>query len=166
MGPVSTVAPCPFRALGEDLPPLRFGRMPPQPFPQPRIDTLVTDAVSGEQRRRTEYSGTLWWGQPPEIGRHTHARGGRWRDGGVLFLPDSLPYRRAELANAQVSCTAAVQALTAEFTIVTGVQASFADDPRGGDLCWLELRLALRGGEPSAISYRVVALSAPGAVAG
>jgi hypothetical protein len=38
-----------------------------EPVMQPRIDMLVTDPATGEQRRRTEYNGTIWFGGRPVI---------------------------------------------------------------------------------------------------
>ena len=144
--------------------------MPPQPFPQPRIDTLVADAVSGEQRRRTDYRGSVWYGQPPEIGaRRIAAPGSRFLawERSAFFLPDSLAYRRAELGDAQVSCSVAIHASHGNFQLLLGAQASWADDPRGGDLCWLQLELTVHAtSEPIGVSYGVVAVCAPGAVAG
>ena len=35
--------------------------------PAQRIDTLVTDPVSGQQRHRTDYAGTVWYGGLPQI---------------------------------------------------------------------------------------------------
>jgi hypothetical protein len=143
--------------------------MPPQPFPEPRIDTLVIDAVSGEQRRRTDYRGSVWFGQRPEIGAlRIVAPGSRYMawESSAFFLPDSLPYRRAELADAQVSCSAAIHAAHLDYHFVLGASASWADDPRGGDLCWLQLGLTVHGSEPMGVSYGVVVLCAPGAVAG
>ena len=40
--------------------------MAPQPLPSPRIDTLVTDARTGKQAQRTDYSGVVWYGTPPD----------------------------------------------------------------------------------------------------
>lgn len=144
--------------------------MPPQAFAEPRIDTLVTDAATGEQRRRTDYSGSVWFGQPPEIGaRRVVASGARFLawESGSFFLPDSLPYRRGDLADAQVSCSVALHAAHRDYHLVLGTRASWVDDPRGGDLCWLQLEMTVHGSsEPVGISYQVAALCAPAAVAG
>ena len=32
------------------------------PEPAERIDTVVADSLSGEQRLRTDYAGTIWYG--------------------------------------------------------------------------------------------------------
>jgi hypothetical protein len=76
--------------------------------PQPRVDTLVTDAASGERRRRTEYLGTAWIDGRAEAAGMTLRRVGQ--PGMVspakdvaLFVPDGLPYRRDALEGAQLS---------------------------------------------------------------
>lgn len=140
--------------------------MPGQPIPQPRIDALVKDPATGAERRRTEYSGVVWFGQPPDIsGGIVSFTSTYVRDATPFFLPDSLPYRRDAVAGAVVACTASVQGSGAETNLITDVTAGWADDPRGGDLCWLQLRLDVYGREPLGISYRVVAVCDPAAVA-
>ena len=44
-----------------------MSRNPIEVVPNPRIDTLVVDAASGLQRRRTEYTGTVWFGGRPSL---------------------------------------------------------------------------------------------------
>jgi hypothetical protein len=130
----------------------------PQPFPQPRIDTFVSDANTGAQMRCTEYSGTLWYGDPPQLGpvRAFTRRG--IQDDTPVFLPDSLPYQRSELGGGTIACTVGIQAQTGESTHVIAAHADWADDPRGGDAAWIALRVTVAGYEPLAVSYRVVAL--------
>ena len=136
------------------------------PIPQPRVDTLVTDPATGAQRRRTEYCGTVWYGAPPNTsGGMVAFTRSLVRDATPFFLPDSQPYRRAELADAVVTCGVAIQAHSGEASFVKAAEASFADDPRGGDRCWVALLIDVYGQEPLAVSYRVVALCDPAAVA-
>jgi hypothetical protein len=133
--------------------------VPPQLIPQPRIDTLVADPVTGGELRRTEYSGTAWYGAPPDTGGRIVSFVTRSvRDATPVFLPDSLPYRQGALGNATVSCNAAVQASNNETHLVTNAQAGFVDDPRGGETAWLQLLLDIYGHEPLGIAYRVVVL--------
>ena len=87
------------------------------------------------------------------------------RDARPFYLPDSHPYERALLADAVVSCSVAIQAHSGEASFVNAAQASFADDPRGGDRCWVALQIDVYGQEPLAVAYRVVALCDPAAVA-
>jgi hypothetical protein len=140
-----------------------------EPLPQPRVDTLVTDAAGGEQRRRTEYIGTVW------IDGRAEAAGLMLRRVGspgvvtpakdvAFFLPDSLPYRRERLDGAQLSVTASLQA-SGEQSVIFGAEAAFVDDPSGAP-AWVRLHISAHTGWPCAVAYRVVALTVPDAVAG
>jgi hypothetical protein len=136
---------------------------------QPRIDTLVTDAASGEQRRRTEYMGTVWIdGRAEAAGimlRRVGAPGvSTARKDAAFYIPDSLPYRREALDGAQLSVTATVQA-SGEQGAVLQASAGFVDDPSGAPT-WVHLELLVFSNWPCAIAYRIVALSAPDAIAG
>jgi hypothetical protein len=132
--------------------------MPPQPVPQPRVDTFVEDANTGVKRRRTEYSGTLWYGEPPALGRVRVFASQPMQDDTPVFLPDSLQYRRSELADGVVSCTVGIQALTSEGTHIVHASADWVDDPRTEDVCWIQVRLVVAGAAPLGVSYRVVAV--------
>jgi hypothetical protein len=132
--------------------------VPPHPIPQPRVDSFVSDPQTGQKRRQTEYSGTLWYGSPPDTSGGMvafHASG--LREDSVLFLPDSLPYRRSELDDAVVACTVGIQGQMAKTTFVTSAHASFGEDPRDGETAWIQLQLSVYGHEPLAVAYRVVA---------
>ena len=140
--------------------------MPFHVGPQPRIDTLVRDATSGQERRRTEYAGTVWFGTPPDTsGRFVGFVATYLREAPAFFLPDSLPYRRTGLADAVASCTVGVHSSTGESNFVTGATAAWADDPRGGEVSWLQVTFDVYGKEPLGLDYRVVALCDPAAVA-
>jgi hypothetical protein len=132
--------------------------VPPQPYPQPRIDTFVTDANTGEKRRHTEYSGTLWYGHPPDLGRVRIYNSQPFQDDTPVFLPDSLQYRRSELTDGVVTCTVGMQALTSEGTHIVHAGADWVDDPRGGDVAWIQVRLVVVGAQPLGVAYRVVAV--------
>jgi hypothetical protein len=136
---------------------------------QPRIDTLVTDAASGEQRRRTEYRGTAWIDGRAEPAGMVLRRVGA--PGAVLpakdvafFLPDSLPYRRDAIEDAQLSVSAALQA-SGEQGVVLQATAAFVDDPSGAP-AWVQLHISAFSGWPCAIAYTVVVLVTPDGVAG
>lgn len=130
-----------------------------QPVPGQRIDTFVHDADTGAKVRRTDYCGTVWYGAPPDTGgaivafSRTHVR-----DDTPFFLPDSHPYQRSELGDAVVTCSVALQAHNGQPSFVNQAEAIFADDPRGGDQCWIALRIAIYGLEPLAVSYRVTTI--------
>ena len=131
----------------------------PQPIPQPRIDTLVSDAETGTQVRRTDYSGTAWYGEPPDTSGAAVAFTQTYlNEDSAFFLPDSHPYVTADLGAAAVTCSVALQAQPGEACFVTRAEASFAGDPRGGDRSWIALRLAVYGREPLAVAYRVTTI--------
>ena len=139
--------------------------MPVDIEPQPRIDTLVRVPGGGE-RRRTEYLGNVWLDGKPAIDglrliRPADApKGIRLPEKNVsFFLPDSLPYRRDRLGDAQVSVTASVRCGGGENGGVVEMVAAFVDDPSGTP-AWLNLRVLAHGGWPFGITYRVVALTA------
>lgn len=46
--------------MKRDMAEARDARDTISPVPAQRIDTVVLDPVSGEQRHRTDYAGTLW----------------------------------------------------------------------------------------------------------
>jgi hypothetical protein len=135
---------------------------------QPRVDTLVTDAATGEQRRRTEYIGTIWIDGRAEAAGITLRRVGApgvstARKDAALYIPDSLPYRREALDGAQLSVSATMQA-SGEEGAVLEARAGFVDDPSGAP-AWVHLELLAFSGWPCAIAYRIVALTAPDAIA-
>ena len=137
---------------------------PIDPVTQPRLESLVTDALSGEQRRQTEYSGTVWFGGRPEItAMGIVTRGGGARIESPFFLPDSLPYVGSRAGEAIVTCTVALQSQT-EGAQVLDYRAALAPDPRGGDVAWLQLQVSAYGRVPLAISYRIVVRVPPEAI--
>ncbi len=133
--------------------------------PGPRIDTLVTDATTGLQRRRTEYTGTVWFGgrpQPTSFGMVTHTSFATIES--PFFLPDSLPYRPDPLEDALVVCSIAVQGSEEGSSYVLGYRAGLVPDPRNAAVCWVQLQVSARARVPLAISYRVDALVALNAI--
>ena len=136
-------------------------------IPQPRVDTLVTDAGSGEGRRRTEYTGTAWIDGRAESAGLTLKRIGQ--PGMILpgkdvtfFVPDCLPYAREGLERAQLTVNMAMQA-SGDTGAILGAEAAFVDDPSGSPT-WIQLHVSAHSGWPFAVSYRVVALVPPEAV--
>ncbi len=131
----------------------------PQPVPGQRLDTLVSDAESGRQFRRTDYCGTAWYGQPPDTsGRMVSFTQTYLNEDSSFFLPDSHAYNTADLDGAVVTCSVALQAQTGEANFITHAEASFTGDPRGGDRSWIALRIAVYGRQPLAVAYRVSAI--------
>jgi hypothetical protein len=137
---------------------------------QPRIDTLVTDAANGEQRRRTEYLGTVWIDGRAQVDGMVLRRVGQPgistgnKDVG-FYVPDSLPYRSDALAGAQLSVSATLQASGSETSAVIAASAGFVDDPSGAPT-WVHVKLNAFSQWPCAIAYRIVALTPPDAIAG
>jgi hypothetical protein len=135
---------------------------------QPRIDTLVTDAASGEQRRRTEYIGTVWIDGRAEAAGMALRRIGppgitTPRKDASLYVPDSLQYRREALDGAQLSVSATIQASGDQGAILEAA-ASFVDDPSGAP-AWVHLQLQAFSSWPCAIAYRIVAVTPTDAIA-
>jgi hypothetical protein len=129
--------------------------------PQPRIDTLVTDAATGLQRRRTEYAGTVWFGGRPQVtGFGTVTRTSMAGIESPFFLPDSLPYRPDPLEDAVVACTVAIQGAEEGTHQVLDCRAGLVPDPRNPAVCWMQLQVVARSMVPLAVSYRVVAVVA------
>jgi hypothetical protein len=134
-------------------------------LPQPRSDILVTDADSGQTRRRTEYSGTTWFGGRPQatsFGAVSMTMAASIDS--PFFLPDSLPYRPDPLEDAVVSCAVAVQGAEDGSVHVLDARAGLVPDPRNAAVCWVQLRIVARGRVPLAVSYRVIATVALNAI--
>src|SRR4051812_32935699 len=99
-------------------------------LPQPRVDLLVDDA-SGARRRMTEYTGLVWYGGRPQrsrFGSLTVNVAGSIES--PFFLPDSLPYDAAKLADATLSVSVAL-ANVSEHINLFDQSAAFAPDPSG-----------------------------------
>ncbi len=135
--------------------------------PQPRIDTLVTDAVSGMQRRRTEYSGAAWFGEKPQLtGFGMVSRTQPVKVDEPFFLPDSLPYRSDMAGSAVLAVSVGVQSAPNESHEVMECRAVLIPDPRNPAVSWIQVQLLARIHTPTAISYRVAVLVPPEAVLG
>lgn len=126
--------------------------------PQPRVDTIVIDAATGGQRRRTEYTGTVWFGGRPNIGGATTVRPVMIET--PFFLPDSLPYRPDPLNDAQVVATIAIQGAEDRAHQVADYRAGLVADPRNPAVCWIQLQLHARATAPFGVSYRIDVLVA------
>lgn len=131
--------------------------------PQPRIDTLTTDAPSGIQLRRTEYSGTVWFGGKPQLtgfAATTVSHGARLET--PFFLPDSLPYRAG--AQVLVAMSVAVQSAPNDAHHVVEYKAELVPDPRNPAVAWVQLQVLAVIRTPTALSYRVDVLVQPDGV--
>jgi hypothetical protein len=133
--------------------------------PQPRIDTLVTDAATGATLRRTEYRGTAWYGKRPEVG--SVAVSSTMRTAQVdapFYLPDSLPYRADLTATAIIAVSVAIQAAADETHYVIDYRGLLGPDPRNPQVAWAQLQLLAFTRTPTAVNYRVDVLVPPDAV--
>ncbi len=126
--------------------------------PQPRIDTLVIEAATGLQRRRTEYTGTVWFGGRPNVGGLTMVRPAAIET--PFFLPDSLPYRPDPLKDAQVVVAVAIQGAEEQAHQIVDYHAGLVPDPRNAAVCWVQLQVRARATAPFAVGYRVDVLVA------
>lgn len=134
-------------------------------LPQPRIDTLVTDASTGGQRRRTEYTGTIWFGGRPQADSYaSRPTAGFATIESPLFLPDSLPYRPDPEGDAQTACTVAIQGAEDGYHQILDYRAGLVPDPRNDAVCWIQVQISALARTPLAIAYRVVVLAAPDAI--
>jgi len=132
--------------------------------PQPKIDTLVTDAATGAGLRRTEYSGTAWFGDKPQVGPMMVVRTQPAIAQSPFFLPDSLPYRAETATAAVLAVTVAIQSAPDGSHQVTEVRANLAADPRNPAVAWVQVQLLAGITVPLGVSYRVDVLVLPGAV--
>jgi hypothetical protein len=131
--------------------------------PQPRIDTLTTDAMTGTQLRRTEYSGTVWFGGKPQLtgyGAITMSQGARVQT--PFFLPDSLPYRTG--TQVLLAMSVAVQSAPDEAHQVVEYKAELVPDPRNPAVAWVQVHVIAAIRTPTALSYRVDVLVEPSSV--
>lgn len=73
------------------------------PMPAQRIDTVVADPVTGDQRRRTDYAGAVWYGDRPQItGAMVMSRGATAQITTPFWLLDSHVYEAGATGNAQI----------------------------------------------------------------
>jgi hypothetical protein len=140
-----------------------MSRNPIEVVPNPRIDTLVVDAASGLQRRRTEYTGTVWFAGRPSLSGMTVSRLAQIES--PFFLPDSLPYRTDLVGTALVACSVAIESAVDEDHQLARHGATLAPDPRDPAVSWVQLELVGRFKSPLAVSYRVDVIVPPEAVA-
>jgi len=96
-----------LRDMQEEINEAKGARDTISPVPVDRIETAVTDPVSGELRHRTDYAGTVWYGGRPQMGRPLP--GGDAEITTPFWLPDSHIYEPAAVGETQVQATAAVQ---------------------------------------------------------
>lgn len=129
---------------------------------QARVDLLV-ETADGVPRRMTEYAGVVWYGGRPQrssFGSVTMTVGAGIET--PFFLPDSLPYLADKLVDATLSVTVGLVNVSDHFNLY-GYSTAFVPDPSGRP-AWVQVHVSAAGRVPVALSYRVVALTAPDAV--
>lgn len=137
--------------------------------PAQRIDSLVTDFVSGEQRCRTDYAGTVWYGGHPQIIKGHPLPGRNAAEiKNPFWVPDSHTYERAARDDVQIQATAAVQggmATTAggNFQILD-VAAALGEEAGGDGALRVFLAVTAVASLPLGVVYRVTVTCAPEAV--
>ena len=133
--------------------------------PAQRIDTLVTDPDSGEQRRRTDYGGTVWYGGRPQITGGHPLPGGHAQISAPFWLPDSHVYEAGAARGVQVQATAAVHGGLATSTggdlLILDVDAALAADPQNSATMRVFVTVTAVASLPFGVAYRVIVICAP-----
>jgi hypothetical protein len=125
------------------------------PVPTPRIDTVVADPASGEQRRRTDYAGTVWYGGRPQMaGGMLIGGGGLAQITSPFWLPDSHLYEPAAAGDAQVQASAAIQSAARDSQILE-VSAALGEDPQNSAGLLVFVAVTAVASLPLGVSYRV-----------
>ena len=135
-------------------------------MPAQRIDTVVADSVSGEQRLRTDYAGTIWYGGQPEMGRPR--QGALAEITSPVWLPDSQRYEPAAAAGAQVQASAAVQSAWIQSAggalQIFEVSAALGEDPQNSGALRAYVTVTAEANLPLGVAYRVIVICAPEAL--
>lgn len=136
--------------------------------PAQRIDTVVTDPLSGQQRHRTDYAGTVWYGGLPQIvgGHPLSGRNAEFRT--PFWLPDSHGYESGATGDVQVQASAAVQGGMAtsaggNFQILE-VAAALGEDPPNSGALLVFVTVTAVATLPLGVAYRVTVICAPEAL--
>jgi hypothetical protein len=134
------------------------------PVPAQRIDTLVADPETGEQRRRTDYSGTVWYGGRPQITGGMVISSGRIAQITTPFwVPDSHMYEPGAAGAVQIQASAAVQSAARDAQI-TEVSAGLGEDPQNSGALLAYVGVTAVASVPLGVAYRVTVMCASDAV--
>ena len=136
--------------------------------PAQRIDTLVADPLSGEQRWRSDHAGTVWYGGRPEIVRGQPLPGRSAQLTSPFWLPDSHAYEQAAAGDVQMQASASVQGAWAtsaggNFQILE-VVAALGEDPQSSAALRVYMTLTALAGLPFGVAYRVTVICRPDAL--
>jgi hypothetical protein len=134
------------------------------PVPAQRIDTLVADPETGEQRRRTDYSGTVWYGGRPQMtGGMVMGGGGLAQITTPFWVPDSHKYGPGAATTVQIQASAAVQSAARDGQILD-VSAGLGEDPQDGGALLAYVAITAVASLPLGVAYRVTVICAPEAL--
>jgi len=134
--------------------------------PAQRIDTVVADAVSGQQRRRTDYAGTVWYGGRPQMGRPLPA--GDAEIATPFWLPDSHMYEREAVGDAQLQASAAVQSALIQSSggsvQIFEANAALGEHSQSNGALLVFMTVTAFASLPLGVAYRVTVICAPEAL--
>jgi hypothetical protein len=134
------------------------------PLPAQRIDTIVADPVSGDQRRRTDYAGTVWYGGRPQMtGGIVMSRGGGAQITTPFWLPDSHMYEPEAASDALIQASAAIQSST-EYGQILEVGAGLGEDPQNSGALLVYVAVIAAARVPLGVAYRVTVICGPEAL--
>ena len=152
--------------MKEDIAQAKDARDMVSPVPAERIDTVVADSRSGEQRLRTDYAGTIWYGGRPEMGRPL--QGALAEITTPVRLPDSHLYESGAAEDAQIQASAAVQSVWIQSAggalQIFDVSAALAESPEDSAALVVFVTVTAEANLPLGVAYRVTVVCAPGAV--
>lgn len=152
-----------LKDMGAEISEAKAARDTISPVPAQRLDTLVADPVSGEQRRRTDYAGTVWYGARPQMGRPLPA--GSAEITSSFWVPDSHMYEPGAAADAQVQASAAVQSAWIHSTggglQILETSAALGEYPQSNGGLRVFVAMAVAAELPLGVAYRVTVICAP-----
>ena len=155
-----------LKGMQEEIDQAKSSRDALSVVPAQRIDTVVADAVSGQQRRRTDYAGTVWYGGRPQMGRPLPA--GDAEIATPFWLPDSHMYEREAVGDAQLQASAAVQSALIQSSggsvQIFEVNAALGEHPQSNGALLVFMTVTAFASLPLGVAYRVTVICAPEAL--
>ena len=152
--------------MKEDIAAAQGARDTVSPVPAQRIDTLVSDPVSGD----SGFGPTT----PAPFGT---AGGPRWagpsraplpRSRPPVWIPDSHVYDPAAATDAQIQASAAVQSVWIQSAggalQIFEVNAALGEDPQNSDALRVHVAVIAEANLPLGVAYRVTVVCAPEAL--
>ena len=131
--------------------------------PGQRLDMIVTDADGGAQLRRSDYSGTAWFGGRQQLTDGRPVPGPSSEINASFWLPDSHAYSAAGAAQAQVQASVSLQSAMASSYggafCVLDAGAALGDDPQGGGALRVYVSVTAYANMSLGVAYRVTVLA-------